>query len=79
MVTLRLTKRLLNQNLKLSLFVYYSPSDRDAHFRPKVHYKISDYWSAEVGGNVFVGRHDHTFFGQFEKNTNAYVGVRWSF
>ena len=78
-VTLRLTKLLMSQNLKLALFTYYSPSDGDAHFRPKIHYKINDHWSAEAGANVFVGNHDHTFFGQFKDNTNVFAGLRWSF
>ncbi len=78
-LTLRLTKLLLNQNLNVSLFTYYSPSDSDVYFRPKVHYKVDDHWSAEVGGNVFVGEEDHTFFGQFEKNSNVYVAARYSF
>jgi hypothetical protein len=47
--------------------------------RPKVHYKIDDHWSAEVGANVFLGAHDHTFFGMFERNTNAYASLRYSF
>ena len=78
-LTLRLTKLLLNQNLKLSLFTYYSPSDRDAYLRPKVHYKVTDVWAVEVGGNIFLGAEDYTFFGQFQDNTNAYAGVRRSF
>jgi hypothetical protein len=77
--TLRLTKLLMRQNLKLSLFTYYSPSDQDAYVRPNIHYKINDSWSAEVGGNVFLGEEDHTFFGQFEQNSNVYAGLRWSF
>ncbi len=75
-LTLRLNKLLLNQNLKLSLFTYYSPSDRDAYLRPKVHYKVTDVWAVEVGGNIFLGKEDYTFFGQFQDNTNAYAGVR---
>ena len=78
-ITLRLTKLMMNQNLTLSLFSYYSPSDNDAYLRPKVHYKIDDNWNCEMGGNVFYGRDDHTFFGQFEKNTNVYIGLRYSF
>ena len=78
-LTLRLTKLLMSQNLKLSLFTYYSPTDKDAYFRPNVHYKVDDHWSAEIGGNVFVGEDDHTFFGQFEKNNNIYLGVRYGF
>lgn len=78
-VTLRLTKLLMSQNLKLSLFTYYSPTDNDAYLRPKIYYKIDDHWSAEIGGNAFPGKDDHTFFGQLEKNSNVYIGARYSF
>lgn len=78
-LTLRLTKLLMKQNLKLSIFSYYSPSDEDGYLRPKVHYKISDALAVEAGGNIFFGEHDHTFFGQFSDNTNLYAGVRYSF
>ncbi len=77
--TVRLIKLLMNQNLTLSLFAFYSPSDHDAYLRPKIQYRIDDHWSAEAGGNIFVGEDEHTFFGQFEKNTNVYGGVRYSF
>jgi hypothetical protein len=78
-LTLRLTRLMMNQNLKLSLFAYYSPSDEDSYFRPKIHYKVSDRWSIEAGGNIFSGEDEHTFFNQFESNTNAFAGVRYSF
>ncbi len=78
-ITLRLTRLMMNQNLKLSLFTYYSPSDQDAYFRPKIHYKVSDRWSVEAGGNFFTGKDDHTFFAQFEDNANAYASARYSF
>jgi hypothetical protein len=78
-LTIRLTRLLMRQNLRLSLFAYYSPSDQDAYLRPNVHYKLSDHWSAEIGGNVFVGDRPHTFFGQFQDNTNLYAGVRYGF
>jgi hypothetical protein len=79
LLTLRLTKLLLRQNLRLSLFTFYSPSDADAYLRPNIHYKITDHWAAEIGANVFVGKEVHTFFGQFENNSNVYTGVRYSF
>ena len=78
-VTLRLTKLALNQNLTLSLFCYYSPSDKDAYFRPNVKYKLSDSLMITAGGNIFIGSDDYTFFGQFEKNSNVYTGMRYSF
>ena len=67
------------QNLKLSLFSYYSPSDKDGYLRPKVHYKVSDTLAVETDGNLFFGQDDHTFFAQFNDNTNVYTGVRYSF
>ncbi|MBW2029063.1 MAG: hypothetical protein JRJ31_08305 [Deltaproteobacteria bacterium] len=79
MMTVRLTKLLMNQNLTLSLFAFYSPSDSDACLRPKVHYKVTDHWSAEAGGNWFLGSSDQTFFGQFEDNSNVYSAIRYGF
>lgn len=79
LLTLRLTRLLMNQNLMLSLFLYYSPSDKDAYLRPKVLYKLSDVWTADAGGNIFLGSDDHTFFGQFQDNTNLYLGLRANF
>lgn len=78
-ITLRLTKLLLSQNLSLGLFLYWSPSDHDAFVRPKAKYKIDDHWIVEIGGNLFIGRDDHTFFGQFERNNNLYASVRYGF
>ena len=69
----------MSQNLVLSLFTYYSPSDEDAYLRPSVTYKASDRWTTFAGANVFLGRNDYTFFGQFENNSNVYCGARYSF
>jgi len=61
------------------MFTYYSPTDADAYMRPNIRYKIDDHWTVEVGGNVFVGKDDHTFFGQFERNSNIYASLRCAF
>lgn len=79
LITLRLTKLMMNQNMTLSVFTYWSPSDSDAYLRPHVSYKITDNWRVEAGANIFAGRHDYSFFGQFEDNTNVYAGARYSF
>ncbi len=78
-LTTRLTWQTMNQNLIWSLFSYYSPSDQDAYLRPNVHYKISDHWSAEIGGNFFIGEKQHSFFSQFQKNNNVYASFRFGF
>ena len=79
LLTLRLTKLLMNQNLRCSVFGYYSPSDDDVYLRPSINYKASDNTAFEVGANIFWGENPHTFFGQFEDNTNVYGAVRYSF
>lgn len=77
-ITLQLTQLLLNQTLELSLSGYYSPSDEDAYLRPKISYDFTDSIILETGANIFIGKEDHTFFGQFENNTNIYAAVRYS-
>lgn len=78
-LTLRLNYLTLNQDLKLSLFTYWSPSDNDGYSRPLVEYKLDDQWTMQAGANWFFGRHNHTFFGQLEDNTNVYLSVRYNF
>lgn len=79
LITLRLTKLLMNQNLRLSFFSFYSPTDRDAFLRGKVNYILSDRLQAEVGTNIFLGEHQDTFFGMFEDASNFFVALRYSF
>ena len=78
-VTTRLTWQLLNQNLMLSLFNFWSPSDQDGYLRPVAEYKLTDAWQVTAGANLFYGEDDHTFFGQFSNNNNLYAGLRYSF
>jgi hypothetical protein len=79
MLTLRLTKLLMNQNLTLSLFAYYSPTDNDGNVRPKVKYKLNDHWQLDGGLNFFFGDEEHTFWGRFQDNSNAFIGLRYNF
>lgn len=78
-LTARLTKLAMNQTLTWSLFAYFSPSDQDAYLRPKVSYKLTDAWLLEGGANWFIGKNDYSFFGQFERNSNIFAAVRYSF
>lgn len=78
-VTMRLRKLLMEQNLTLSLFVYYSPDRNDGYARPKFSYKITDNWLIDGGFNLFWGKDNFTFWGQFQDNTNIYAGLRYSF
>ncbi|MBI2569126.1 MAG: hypothetical protein HYV63_19075 [Candidatus Schekmanbacteria bacterium] len=78
-LTTRVTALLRGQNLRLTLFGFYSPSDDDGYVRPEASYRITDHVQVTGGANVFAGAHDHTFFGQLENNTNVHVGMRYSY
>jgi len=78
-MTLQLTKLLMGQNLELALSAYCSPSDEDAYLKPKVRFKYTDHIVLEAGANIFAGDHRHTFFAQFEDDTNLYAAARYHF
>jgi hypothetical protein len=78
-LTTRITKLLKNQTLIPSIFFYYSPSDGDAYVRPNLVWKRSDHQIVEFGANLFIGRDDFTFFGQFENASNVYGSIRFQF
>ncbi len=79
MFTARLTQQLMMQDLRLSLFAFYSPSDNDAYLRPHISYTINDQWKVSAGANLFYGKNLNTFFGQFEDSSNAYFSISRSF
>jgi hypothetical protein len=79
LLTTRFTYLTLRDDLVLSLFVFVSPSDVDAHLRPSLSYKFSDEIQLDAGFNIMVGREQHTFFGQLEENTNFYTRMRYTF
>lgn len=79
LITLRLTQLLMSQNLMLSAFNFWSPTDEDGYLRLKANYKVTDSWQIECGTNIFYGEERASFLGQFEDNSNAYVSARMSF
>ena len=78
-LTLRLGYRALQDKLNLSLFSFYSPSDKDSFLLPKINYRWNDNFSGELGANIFSGSEQHTFLGQLQKNDNVYLRFRYSF
>jgi len=74
--TVRMTQFLMKQKLTLSAFLFASPTDEDAYLRGSAEYKWTDRLATTVGANLFAGREDSTFFGQFDDNSNVYVAVR---
>jgi hypothetical protein len=78
-VTLRLEQLLKHQTLRLSLFTFYSPADNDYLIQPNVSYKFTDNLSTTLGANIFGGEKETTFLGQFDKDDNIYLTVRYDF
>lgn len=59
--------------------MFASPSDEDAYLRGSWEWKATDAWHLTAGFNMFEGRDRDSFFGQFETNSNGYLGVRYGF
>jgi hypothetical protein len=78
-MTLRLTRFLLHQTWMLSLVSFYSPAEQDYLLQPQINYSISDRFSTTLGANLFGGEKRTTFFGQFNRNDNLYLTLRYDF
>jgi len=77
--TLRATLLTHSHNVTWSLFTFASPSEDDAYIRGSWAWKITDGWTVSTGFNVFEGRRESSFFGQFERNTNSWASLRYGF
>ncbi len=77
--TLRLTKLLRHQALRLSLFALCGLTERDRYVIPEIEYKVSDRFSIVAGANLFHGRSPYTTFGVFRGNDNVYSWMRLTF
>jgi len=79
LLTQRITKQYKNQTVTVSLFNFYSPSDKDGYVRPSVSYDLTDQWKLTLGANIPWGEDDTTEFGQMKRNKNVYIRTRCSF
>ncbi|MGI9344562.1 MAG: hypothetical protein ACR2QV_17165 [Gammaproteobacteria bacterium] len=78
-ITTRLTYRAMQDKLTWSFFAFVSPNEQDYYLRPIVAFRADDNWTYTVGLNLFGGDEAHTFLGQFEDNSNAYLRVRYNY
>jgi hypothetical protein len=78
-VTVRLTRLFNYQTSQASLFVWVSPNEEDYYVNPEIRHSLSDELWVAGGANLFGGSRSTTFFGQFDRNDNVYVTVRYSF
>lgn len=74
--TVRLTQFLLNRDLRLSLIVFHSPTDKDQYFRAVAQYRVDDHYLVTAGANLFDGRDRDTFYGQLQDNSNVFLALR---
>ncbi len=79
LLTNRITKLFKGQTVNVTLFTFYSPSDKDGYVRPSVSYDITDQWKVTAGMNLPWGEDDRTEFGQMKRNKNIYLRVKYSF
>jgi len=78
-LTVRLTRFLRHQTLRLSFFSFFSPSDHDYLVNPEIKYSFTDNIWAAVGANVFGGGENFSQFGQFDTDDNVYLQLRYEF
>ncbi|VAX25712.1 hypothetical protein MNBD_NITROSPINAE04-1218 [hydrothermal vent metagenome] len=78
-VTLRFTRFFIYQTLKFNVFGYYSPDEEDYYVIPEIRYTLTDGMWTAIGANIFGGKKEYTFFGQFDKNDNVYAVLRYEF
>lgn len=78
LVSSRVSALFYQQALRGELMVMGSPSDRDVYAAPLLRYQFDDHISGSLGANIFKGKTASTFFGQFERNSNVYTSVRYS-
>jgi len=73
-------RRFLKHHIwELAIFAFYSPAEQDFLIQPRAVYRVSDNFSAVLGFNLFDGRKNTTFFGQFDRNDNIYLTLRYDF
>jgi hypothetical protein len=75
--TARLTWRMMQETLTLSVFGFVDLREGDTHWRPSMTRNWTDNVQVTVGANIMTGGTD-TYFGQLRDDTNAYMRVRYS-
>lgn len=78
LLTLRLEKRAFDETIRLSLFAFHAPEDKDGHARPFVSYDHSDEVQLAMGANIFYGD-GGTLFGDMADADNIYARLRYRF
>lgn len=78
-LTNRIRYSAMQDKLTLTMFSFYSLTDKEYFLRWNINYRQDDNWNYTFGINQIDGKKDHTFFNQFKKSSNAYFRVRYNF
>ncbi len=78
-LTGKVERTLLYETLRLSAFVFGSPSAEDLYARLSATYELTNEVRVVLGANVFEGDSPGTLFGVQDKNDNVYLRVRYLF
>ncbi|MCX5702882.1 MAG: hypothetical protein NT066_00050 [Candidatus Omnitrophica bacterium] len=77
-LTLMLATDFLHEKLKPQILILYG-DDRDWRISPKVSYEISDQWLATAGLHFFEGKEQYLNGGQFDKNDQVFLELKYTF
>lgn len=77
LVTLNISKKLLNQILTLSNMIYCDVNDGEFYNRSKVEYEVSDGFFVSAGLDIFSGNDGQ--FGVYRDNTQFWFRMKYSF
>ncbi len=79
LLSTRLHYRMAMDRITLGMMLFYSPSDADFFLRPNLTWRQSDQLQVSAGANWFGGSDDHSFYGQFARDSSLYVRARYAF
>jgi len=77
-VTARATQFFLHQTLRFSVYASYTASNGDYYLNPELRYSFTDRVWGALGANAFGGKPSGQF-GQFSRNDNVYLQIRYEF
>ena len=77
-VTARLTQFFLHQTLRFSAYASYNASNGEHFVNPELRYSFTDKVWGAIGANFFGGK-PWSQFGQFSRDDNVYLQVRYEF
>lgn len=79
--TLRLTLKLQQETLWISLFSYLRPDDKDQFTKIEISKKLTDQFKITIGANIFDGHENYRTreFGMLKDDDNAFLRLNYSF